>query len=555
MLRLVLSVRDRSAAAGRRGITAQLALDVYLRLTAQLLGLVTPVAMLLIVDKVVTQGARNTLIALTGGVALLTLFQYLFLIGQALHASREAEVLALPARRRLLRSLLDSAAAPRWASAGWDAMLGCQDEGRFHSESRPQALADVVFVVLLALLMAAFSPLLLLVSLAFTPLYVLVERLGGRLGGRHGTAAAALRDQLALRYFESVRAAELVRGLNLTSRLASEWDELDTRLAGFRYRLALWRRLTMLGVEALQKVSLILIMLLGVGLVIAGQLTLGQYIAFNLLSMQLAQPVLRLAGYRRARDDQRLQQASRERLELECRAVRWPAGGALLAPAGETVLEVDGLISANGRRLSFMLRPGLWLGITGPSGCGKTTALRTLAGLGDAQSGSIRLNGVPLAQLDPAERSRLIRLVPQDPVLFSASIADNIRLGDPAALPEAIFAAAVVCGLGPLLATLPEHLDTPVGAAGRPLSGGERQRIAIARSLVGDPRVLLLDEATAALDAAAEAQLLAELRRYRPDSAVVLVSHRASTLEFCDALLRIDDSAGPSRISALRGVA
>lgn len=517
-------------------------LSVALRLTAQILGLATPIAMMLIIDKVVSQGAQNTLIALLIGVAMLTVFQYLFVLGHALHAIREAEVLALPARQRVFERLLASSQAVGWASVGWDVIQGASDTGRFAVETRPQMLADWLYMVLLAVLMASFSPLLLAVSLAFIPAYVLVESVASHRAERHAVGATELRSALSTEYFEAVGAADLLQTMALGPHVTGRWAELDGRLAGSRYRLALCRRLSSLGVEFLQKVSLIAIMLLGVSSVIAGVMTLGQYIAFNLLSMQLAQPALRLAAYRRSRADDRLYAQSRRQVERACEEHAWPSGGELRPPAQEAlVLAADGLlVRPDGPEIGFVLRGGLWLGIVGASGCGKTTLLRTLAGLHESHRGTVRLNGVPIQHLDPVVRSRALRLVPQQAVVFSVSIAENIRLGDLAASPAQVLSAARVCGLGPLLERLPEHLNTRVGPAGWPLSGGERQRVAMARAILGHPQVLLLDEATAALDAPGEAELLENLRRHLPDCAVVVVAHRRSSLAGCRQVLRLD---------------
>ncbi|HEX7037705.1 MAG TPA: ATP-binding cassette domain-containing protein [Pseudomonadales bacterium] len=554
---LLAGPRNRPAAEPRAERVRPRYLSAGLRLTAQVLGLATPVAMLLVIDKVVTQGAQNTLLALVGGVALLTVFQYLFLLCQTVHACREAEAGALPSRRRLFHRALASSAAPRSCSAGWDVLDGCHEHARFEAETRPQALADAAFAALLGALMAAFSPVLLAVSAAFVPLYLLAETWARGFAERHAAQAAGLRHALSRNWFEALGAAELVQGLGLAPHLGARWDAADLALAGSRYRSAVCRRLASLAVEFLQKVSLVVIMLLGVGAVIGGELTLGQYVAFNLLSMQLAAPVMRLAGYRRAHIDQRLHTESRNELEQAWRAAEWPPAGGYRVPGGATLLEADGLPAPGSGRAGFVLRAGSWLGITGPSGCGKTTLLRTLAGLRIADGAAVRLNGIPIGRLDPAERGRQIRLAAQEPVLFSASIAENIRLGDLDAGPERVLAAALACGLGPLLERLPEHLDTVVGPGGRPLSGGERQRVAIARAMLASPRVLLLDEATAALDAAGEAAVLAALRRHLPDAVVVVVSHRATSLARCDRLLRFDADGriaeAPAR-RALHGV-
>ena len=525
-------------------------LAVYLRITAQVLGLAMPLSMMLIVDKVVNQGAVNTLVVLVIGVTLLTCFQYLFLWAQARHNAYLVEALAGPDRRSLYASLLQCAEAPALAGAGWGVLQSAGEEARFHAETRPQMLADAVFVVLLALCMALFNPLLLAVTASFVPLYLWVESRSEIRAMVHSARAASLRDANTGRFFETLAAAELVKSLDLAERMQAHWGSADTRLAAARSRAALVRRGAGLIVELLQRLSVILVMLLGVQAVIAGSMTLGQYIAFNLLSLQLTQPLLRLAGYRRALADRRLRREGRRSVESRCDDGRWPGTGcAMPEPRDSVSLQVRALIPGGPRSMapvSFSLLGGGRIGVTGPSGVGKSTLLRTLAGLKRPEHGDMHLNGVPLERIDPSALARIIRLVPQKPVLLTASVAENIGLGMPAATPEDIVAAATVCGVTSIVSGWPASFDTVVGPGGKPLSGGEQQRIALARAIVGRPALLLLDEATASLDREAEARLMSNLRRFLPGCALIIVSHRSTALQGVDRVLRLGDSEHPA---------
>lgn len=528
---------------------------VYLKLTAQVLGLAMPICMLLIIDKVVTQGAQNTLVALLAGVALLTLFQYLFLWVYAVHAVRQAELLAHDQRAATFQALLASRAGARWASLGWDVVNACLDRARFQVETRPQFAADCCYVLLLAVLMGAFNPWLLLVSAAFVPLYLIVDVWGGARVRRHMAGCTELRSALAARHFESAAAVEEIRALDLSGYVAARWLDTDVELAAGRYRATLLSRLTALGVEFLQKLSLILIALLGVGAVIGGTMTLGQYIAFNLLSMQLAAPVLRMAAYRRGRDEHQLALQAADQLMERCAGEAWDPGGSLpFSAQRQTTLHVDRVVMTHaghgtGRALSFAVSAGGWVGITGPSGCGKSTLLRAIAGLEVPASGNVRLNGLAVRHIDRQDLARQLRLVAQRPVVFSASLAENIRLGDPAASPQQIAAVARVCGLLGLAEGLPDHLNTVVGPAGQTLSGGEMQRLVLARALLSRPRVLLLDEATAALDLPGETALLRDVRAFLPNAVVLLVTHRQSSLAQCGQVLRMDAAVPKQPIS------
>lgn len=522
------------------------AVSIYLKLVGQLLGLATPVAMLLVIDKVVHAGAAASLGVLVTGVGLLTCFQGLFLYVAARTGSADVERRALGRRREVLAALLGSRAAPHLASAGWDAADQAVEACRFETETRSQAAADVCFVAMLTLLMLAFSPRLTAVALGFVPAYLAAALYGARYAARHASAAASGRGALATRLLEAAGAVDTVQTLNLAGRLGADWSEHDAALAAVRHRLVFGQRLTALTVESLQRLSLLAVMLFGVSAVMGGSLSLGQYVAFNLLAMQLGAPLLRLTALQRARTDHELGEAGRRRLLAGCAQAQYPMAASplsLSAGDGPVQLEAAALVphlpGRNGA-LNFAARGGQWLAVSGRSGCGKSTLLRVLAGLQAPAAGAVLWDGVSVARLSTPQRSRLVRLVPQDPVVFSGTLAENVHLGDPEASPLQVAAAADACGLLALASRLPDHLNTVVGAGGWTLSGGERARLCIARAIVSRPRALLLDEATAALDAAAEAALFARLRLLLPDTLVVVVSHRQASLARCERWLRLD---------------
>lgn len=529
---------------------------VCLRFGAQVLGLAMPIAMMLIIDKVVSHGAANTLGALLFGVALLTALQYLFLWAHVEHSLRGTELGAHESRCRVLDALLGCRAASRWAAFGWDAMQTAQESARHRVEIAPQCVADCLYAALLALLMAAFDPALLALSVAFVPAYLGADLWSGRRMRRALEGTVQRRGRLATRYFESLSAADEIHLANLTRHTAGRWRDDDATLAVATCRAGRCRRLGVLAVEFLQRLSVLAIALFGVRSVIAGDMTLGQYVAFNLLSLQFAQPLLRVAAFRRAQDEERQRSSARKAIVERGGAEPWAAAGRrVLSPRGGRALQVRGLVTVagHGRAVSLAVPAGGWAGIHGPSGCGKTSLLRCLAGLDEPLRGEVRLDGVALIHLDYVVRSRIVRMVPQHPSILSTSMAENIRMGDPGAADAWVAAVAGCCGLLDLAERLPAHLDTVVGPAGHALSGGERQRLAIARAVLARPGLLLLDEATSSLDAAGECTVLANLRRLLPDATVVIVAHRQAPLALCGQILRLEPVPGPVALKAAGG--
>ncbi len=191
-------------------------------------------------------------------------------------------------------------------------------------------------------------------------------------------------------------------------------------------------------------------------------------------------------------------------------------------------------------RVSFRVAPGEVVAIVGPSGAGKSTLFQLALRFYDPTHGSVTLDGVDVARLDPAELRAEIALVPQDAFIFGASVADNIAYGAPNATRQAIIAAARQAAADGFISAMPEGYDTELGERGVTLSGGERQRIAIARALLKDAPVLLLDEATSALDAASETLVQSALETLMKGRTTLVIAHRLATIVNADRILVVE---------------
>jgi ATP-binding cassette, subfamily B, bacterial len=190
--------------------------------------------------------------------------------------------------------------------------------------------------------------------------------------------------------------------------------------------------------------------------------------------------------------------------------------------------------------VTFNVRPGEKVAIVGPSGAGKSTIFHLLLRFYDPATGTIRFDGVPIADVDPRELRRHIALVPQDPAIFGTSIADNIRFGRPDATMEQIARAAEQAAAAEFITRLPHRYETQVGERGVTLSGGQRQRIAIARAILRAAPLLLLDEATSSLDAESETLVQKALARLMQERTTLVIAHRLATVLSCDRILVMD---------------
>ena len=186
-------------------------------------------------------------------------------------------------------------------------------------------------------------------------------------------------------------------------------------------------------------------------------------------------------------------------------------------------------------------RRGLLIILSSPSGAGKSTIFQLAERFYDPQSGTVRLDGVPLTSLDPAQVRKRMALVPQDGVLFSANARDNLRYGNWNASDEDIWAAARAANAEEFLRNLPQGLDTFLGEDGTRLSGGQQQRIAIARAVLRDAPILLLDEATSALDAESERLVQDALDHLMQGRTTLVIAHRLATVRAADRIVVMEN--------------
>ena len=286
------------------------------------------------------------------------------------------------------------------------------------------------------------------------------------------------------------------------------------------------------------------ILFFGARLVIEGELTVGQLIAFNMLSSQVAAPILRLAQLWQDFQQvgisvERLGDILNTRTEMPGSRMALPAiqgrvtfdnvGFRYRPDTAEVLAGIDLDISA-----------GEVIGIVGRSGSGKSTLTKLVQRLYVPERGRVLIDGHDLALADPAWLRRQLGVVLQENFLFNRSIRENIALGDPGMPLERVVHAAELAGAHEFILQLPEGYDTRVGDNGAGLSGGQRQRIAIARALVANPRILILDEATSALDYESEHAVMRNMRAICQGRTVLIIAHRLSTVRMANRIIVIE---------------
>lgn len=514
----------------------------------QLFALLTPLFFQVIIDKVFVHRGLSTLEVLAVGLVALSVFEVVLgglrtwllahtsnRIDVELGARLFRHLFALPLAYFVTRRVGDTIARVR----------ELDNIRQFLTSSALTLALDLFFALIFLAVLFLYSPLLTLVVAAALPCYVLLSvgltpAFRARLDERFRRGSE---NQSFL--VEAVSGVETLKSMALEPVMQQRWEEQLAAYVKASFKVVTLNTFGSQAATMINKVTVVLVLFLGAQLVIAGRLTVGELVAFNMISAQLAAPVLRIA--------QLWQDFQQVRLSIDrtgdiLNTTPEPGGdGQARLPAirGDIRLESVSFryrIDAQPvlRDVTLEVKAGQVLGIVGSSGSGKSTLARLIQRLYVPESGRLMVDGHDLALADPAWLRRQIGVVLQESVLFNRSVRDNIALADPGMDMERVIEAARLAGAHEFITALPEGYATLIGERGASLSGGQRQRIAIARALVGDPRILIFDEATSALDYESEAAIQANMRRICAGRTVLLIAHRLSTLRGADRIITIE---------------
>ena len=292
-------------------------------------------------------------------------------------------------------------------------------------------------------------------------------------------------------------------------------------------------------------VGLGIVILMGVRQTISHTLTVGDLVLLTAYIGQLSAPIGVLGFiYRQIKDGLADIDGMMKMLQQPITIIEPTQPQPLANPKGEVLFENISFDYNADRKIlkdvDLDIKPGQKVAFVGASGAGKSTIVKLLFRLYEPTIGEIVIDGIPLRQLDKETRERVFAIVPQEPVLFNASIADNIRFAKPDATDEQIKAACRVANIDKMIESLPKQYDTTVGERGVKLSGGEKQRVAIARAVIRDPKVLVFDEATSSLDTVSEQQILSALDAAAKGRTTIAIAHRLSTVVNSDCIFVLD---------------
>jgi subfamily B ATP-binding cassette protein HlyB/CyaB len=515
----------------------------------QLFALVSPLFFQVVIDKVLVHRSLSTLDVLAVGLVAVALFEYLVGVLRTYLFAHTTNRIDVELGARLFRHLLSLPLSYFQARRVGDSVARVRELENIRNFLTSSALTlviDLVFTSVFLAVMALYSPFLTLVVMASLPLYFIVSAGATPLFRRRLDEKFRRGAENQAFLVESVTAVETLKAMAVEPQMQRKWEE---QLAGYvsaAFRVLSLANLASQSVQFISKIASAAILYFGARLVIAGELSVGELVAFNILAGRVSAPVLRLAQMWQDFHQTRL---SVERLGDILNTPPEPTFSVTRSspPAirGDVEFErvtfryrIDGPEIL--RDVSLAIPAGQVVGVVGTSGCGKSTLAKLLQRLYTPEFGRVTIDGVDLAQVDTAWLRRQVGVVMQDSVLFNGSVRDNIALSDPGMSMERVIEAATLAGAHEFILGLPEGYDTMIGERGASLSGGQRQRIAIARTLVADPRILIFDEATSALDYESERIIHENMREIVRGRTVIIIAHRLLAVRMADRIVAID---------------
>ena len=517
-------------------------------LLAQLFGLAIPLLIQQIIDKVLSQGNLSSLNVLGTAMVVMALFQgilqalrtYIFVdttdrMDLTLGSSVIDRLLSLPLpffEKRPIGELSQR--------------IGELNNIRgFLTGTAMLTVLNLIFAALYLAVMFMYSPLLSGIALSTFPVYVIlvvvVAPIYKSLIRKRAVASAKTQSHL----IEVIGGIQTVKAQHF--ELTARWKWQD------RYRVFVNEgfKSSALGSTAgeignfLNTLSGLLVLWVGMWLVLKGEFTLGQLIAFRIIAGNVTGPLLQLAGlYQGFQGVQLSMERLGDIINQEPELKKSTETNQISLPPIEGSIRFENVrfrFGENGayqvENVSAEINNGSFVGIVGQSGSGKSTLMKLLPRLYDPKSGRIFIDNYDIGKVELSSLRRQIGIVPQDSLLFEGTISENIALNDPQATDEEIIEAAKIACAHDFIMSLGMGYATPLAEKGSNLSGGQRQRIAIARTILTNPRMLIMDEATSALDYDTERELCLNLQKWAANKTVLFITHRLSTIRNSDSIL------------------
>jgi subfamily B ATP-binding cassette protein HlyB/CyaB len=528
----------------RRFLLEVLAISAVL----QIVGLVWPLMFQVVMDKVLVNQSFSTLNVVCMALLLSSIFECILTGLRNYVLAHTTSRMDVELGARLFRHLVALPLGYFAARRVGDTVTRVRELESIRNFLTGQALTSLIdlgFSAVFLAVMCLYSVQLTLIVLASLPLYALTSAgLNPMFRRRLNHKFARSADNHSM-LVESVSGIETIKAMAVEPQFTKRWDQQLSAYVTAGFRVTTLANVGQQLVQVIGKLVAVITLFFGAKLVIQGRLTVGELIAFNLMAQRVAGPVMRLAQLWQDFQQvgismQRLGDILNARNELP--------------PSQQALPEIQGAIEFDEvhfrykpeapqvlKAITFKIEPGQVVGIVGRSGSGKSTLTKLLQRLYLPEQGRISIDCHDLTLCDPAWVRRQIGVVLQENVLFNRSIRDNIALTDPGAPLGRVIEVAKLAGIHDVIARMPEGYDTRVGESGSGLSGGQKQRLAIARALLGNPRILVFDEATSSLDYETEKIIQNNMAQICQGRTVIIVAHRLSAVRHADRILAMDN--------------
>lgn len=512
-------------------------------------ALAMPVFTMNIYDRVVPNNAIETLWMLSAGLLLVFGMDYVIRLLRGHFVDLASSRIDLKLSSLIMERVLGMRLAHRPASVGsFAANLRSFETIRdFIASATVTAVIDLPFTLMFLAVMLWISwPLVVfpILGIVGVLIYSYVIQYKMRELSETTFRASALRNATLI---ESLTALETIKANGAEGLMQAKWESTAAFLARTSARLRLLSASAMNGASTISQLVNLLIIIAGVYLIHERWLTMGGLIACTMLAGRAMAPLGQVVGLLMQFENAKTALAGLERT-MTTPGERAEESSFVHRPEIHGEIEFRNVSFAYPghsqevlRDVSFRIKPGERVVVLGRVGSGKTTLHKLMLGLYQPTEGAVLLDGVDLRQLDPADLRRNVGYVEQDTLLFYGSLRENIALRAPYADDLAVVTAAEVGGLAEFVNRHPEGYDMVIGERGASLSGGQRQGVAIARAMLLDPPVLLLDEPTSSMDFTSENQFKESLKRFMEHKTMVLVTHRVSLIDLADRMIVIDD--------------
>ncbi|WP_373777487.1 type I secretion system permease/ATPase [Glaesserella sp.] len=520
---------------------------IIVSIVLQIFALITPLFFQVVMDKVLVHQGFSTLNVIAVALGVVIIFEVVLGGVRTYVFAHTTSRIDVELGAKLFRHLLSLPISYFENRRVGDTVARVRELEQIRNFLTGQALTsvlDLLFSFIFLTVMWYYSVWLTLVVIISLPCYAIWS----------ATISPILRRRLDEKFarnadnqsflVESVSAMNMIKSMAVSPQMIDHWDK---QLAGYvkaGFKVTKLATIGQQGVQLIQKLVMVINLWIGAHLVIRGEMTVGQLIAFNMLAGQVAAPVIRLAqlwqdfqqvGISVSRlgdilntptENPQSRLSSQDiRGEIQFNEVFFR-----YRPDGNEILN----------NLSLTINEGEVVGIVGRSGSGKSTLTKLIQRLYIPTRGRVFIDGTDIALVDPSWLRRQIGIVLQDNILLNRSIRDNIALIEPAIPMEKVIYAAKLAGAHDFITDLPEGYDSIVGEHGASLSGGQRQRIAIARALITNPRILIFDEATSALDYESERIIMKNMQHICQGRTVIIIAHRLSTVRQANRILVMD---------------